>query len=218
MTMKFMEERKKIIETISKMQAAGLIINTSGNVSIKIDKNILITPSGKSYDELNVEDLLLLDKDKKVIEGELIPSSETNLHYSIYNNNEKIKSIVHTHSIYATAVSTVIQELPPIHYQIADLGGTVPVAPYETFGSDELASIVTKYLGCKNAVLMKNHGAVTVAKTIEKALSRAILLEWLCSLYLIANQSGNPSILTNDDLNDVKKKMNHYQKMREMNQ
>ncbi|MFL2481976.1 MAG: class II aldolase/adducin family protein [Woeseiaceae bacterium] len=216
--MKFMEERKKIIKTISKMQEAGLIKNTSGNVSIKIDQNILITPSGKSYDELKAEDLLLLDKDKNVIEGELIPSSETNLHYSLYNYNDKIKSIVHTHSIYATAASTVIEELPPIHYQIADLGGTVPVVPYETFGTDELASTVTEHLGCKNAVLMKNHGAVTVAKTIEKALSRAILLEWLCSLYLISNQSGNPSILTNNDLNDVKKQMSHYQKMREMNQ
>ena len=69
--MKFMEERKKIIKTISKMQEAGLIKNTSGNVSIKIDQNILITPSGKSYDELKAEDLLLLDKDKNVIEGEL---------------------------------------------------------------------------------------------------------------------------------------------------
>ena len=216
--MKFMEERKKIIKTISKMQEAGLIKNTSGNVSIKIDQNILITPSGKSYDELKVEDLLLLDKDKKVIEGRLIPSSETNLHYSLYNNNGKIKSIVHTHSIYATAASTVIKELPPIHYQIVDLGGTVSVAPYETFGTDELARIVTEYLGSNNAVLMKNHGAVTVAKTIEKALSRAILLEWLCSLYLISNQCGNPSILTNNDLNDVKKRMSHYQKMREMKQ
>ena len=65
---------------------------------------------------------------------------------------------------------------------------------------------------------MKNHGAVTVAKTIEKALSRAILLEWLCSLYLISNQCGNPSILTNNDLNDVNKRMSHYQKMREMKQ
>ena len=83
--MKFMEERKKIIKTISKMQEAGLIKNTSGNVSIKIDQNILITPSGKSYDELKEEDLLLLDKGKNVIEGELIPSSETNLHYSLYN-------------------------------------------------------------------------------------------------------------------------------------
>ncbi|MEC8956411.1 MAG: class II aldolase/adducin family protein [Pseudomonadota bacterium] len=213
--MKFKLEREMIINAVIRLQKAGLIINTSGNASIKVGEYVIITPSAAAYKNLKPTDILVMNQDKEVVEGNLLPSSEVDLHYSIYENDESIKAIIHTHSLYATAVSSIANELPAIHYQIVDLGGAIPVAPYKTFGSPALASTVVENIYGKNAVLMQNHGAVTVAKNLEKALSRSILLEWLCSLYLISKQSGKPSLIKQSELAAVRDQMEKYQKMRE---
>ena len=212
--MKLKTEREKIVFEIKRMQEMGLIINTSGNISIKKDDLIAISPSGVSYNNLKSEDIVVLDKDKKIIEGELLPSSETNLHVSIYDKYSDVSAIVHTHSLYATSVSTILQELPAIHYQIADLGGPIKVAPYETFGTEALAVAVEKNLNGRKAVLMKNHGAVTVGSDINKSASRAILLEWLCSLYLLSKNSGNPTIIDDNEIKNVKHQMSKFEKLR----
>ena len=212
--MKLKTEREKIVFEIKRMQEIGLIINTSGNISIKKDDLIAISPSGVSYNNLKSEDIVVLDKDKKIIEGELLPSSETNLHVSIYDKYSDVSAIVHTHSLYATSVSTILKELPAIHYQIADLGGPIKVAPYETFGTEALAAAVEKNLQGRKAVLMKNHGAVTVGSDINKSASRAILLEWLCSLYLLSKNSGNPTIIDDNEIKNVKHQMSKFEKLR----
>ena len=212
--MKLKTEREKIVFEIKRMQEMGLIINTSGNISIKKDDLIAISPSGVSYDNLKSKDIVVLDKNKKIVEGQLLPSSETNLHVSIYDKYNEVSAIVHTHSLYATSVSTLLQELPAIHYQIADLGGPIKVAPYETFGTEALAVAVEKNLKGRKAVLMKNHGAVTVGSDINKSASRAILLEWLCSLYLLSKNSGNPTIIDDNEIKNVKHQMSKFEKLR----
>ena len=212
--MKLKIEREKIVFEIKRMQEMGLVINTSGNISIKKDDLIAISPSGISYDNLKSEDIVVLDKDKKIVEGKLLPSSETNLHVSIYDNYSDVSAIVHTHSLYATSVSTLLEELPSIHYQIADLGGPIKVAPYETFGTEALAIEVEKNLKGRKAVLMKNHGAVTVGSDLEKSASRAILLEWLCSLYLLSKNSGNPAIIDDEEIENVKCQMSNFKNLR----
>ena len=212
--MKLKIEREKIVFEIKRMQEMGLVINTSGNISIKKDDLIAISPSGVSYDNLKSKDIVVLDKNKKIVEGQLLPSSETNLHVSIYDKYNEVSAIVHTHSLYATSVSTLLQELPAIHYQIADLGGPIKVAPYETFGTEALAIAVEKNLKGRKAVLMKNHGAVTVGGDINKSASRAILLEWLCSLYLLSKNSGNPTIIDDNEIKNVKHQMSKFEKLR----
>ncbi len=107
-------------------------------------------------------------------------------------------------------MSTLVEELPAIHYQIADLGGPVPVAPYQTFGTPELAASVTAAIHGRSAALMQNHGAVTVAATVEQALARSVTLEWLARLYLIAAQSGSPSLLDTEELARVKQQQNNF--------
>ena len=212
--MKLKIEREKIVFEIKRMQEMGLVINTSGNISIKKDDLIAISPSGVSYDNLKSKDIVVLDKNKKIVEGQLLPSSETNLHVSIYDKYNEVSAIVHTHSLYATSVSTLLQELPAIHYQIADLGGPIKVAPYETFGTEALAIAVEKNLKGRKAVLMKNHGAVTVGSDINKSASRAILLEWLCSLYLLSKNSGNPTIIDDNEIKNVMHQMSKIKKLR----
>ena len=102
--------------------------------------------------------------------------------------------------MYATALTTVRDRLPAIHYQIVDLGDVEPVLPYATFGSDELAKLVADGLDGRAAVLMKNHGATTIGPDLPRALSRAILLEWIAQLYCQAALLGEPVLLDDAEL------------------
>ena len=197
------KERLQVAKTALSLLQTGLVVNTSGNVSIRIDDTVVITPSGLSYESLEARDIVVVDMEGKPVSGDLLPSSETPLHLSVYDSDPTIGAIVHTHSVYATAVSTLVKELPAIHYQISDLGGPVPVAPYQTFGSPELAESVTKTIRGRTAALMQNHGSLTVGENVDQALARTITLEWLCRVYLIASQSGTPSMIDDEELDRV---------------
>ncbi len=197
------KERLQVAKTALSLLQTGLVVNTSGNVSVRIDDIVVITPSGLSYENLEARDILVVDMEGNPVSGDLLPSSETPLHLSVYDSDPTIGAIVHTHSVYATAVSTLVKELPAIHYQVADLGGPVPVAPYQTFGSPELAETVTNTIRGRSAALMQNHGSLTVGENVDQALARTITLEWLCRVYLIASRSGTPSMIDEEELDRV---------------
>ena len=209
------KERLQVAKTALSLLQTGLVVNTSGNVSVRIDDIVVITPSGLSYEDLEARDIMVLDLDGKPVSGDLLPSSETPLHLSVYASNPNIRAIVHTHSVYATAVSTLVKELPAIHYQIADLGGPVPVAPYQTFGSPELAAAVTDAIRGRNAALMQNHGSLTVGNTVDQALARSVTLEWLAQVYLVALQSGTPSIIDEEEIERVHQQQTRLGKERQ---
>lgn len=209
------ELRAQVAATALSLLTTGLVVNTSGNVSIRVGDEVIITPSGKDYDSLTVQDICIITIDGDWLDGELLPSSETPLHLAVYRSNAAIEAIVHTHSVHATAVSTLVDVLPAIHYQMADLGGEIPVAPYATFGSKELAKSVVSVLPSRNAVLMKNHGSLTVAKTLKKALARNITLEWCCEVWLKASMAGNPSTLTTDQLKQAEQQMREIAEQRD---
>jgi len=198
------KERRQVAKTALSLLETGLVVNTSGNVSVRIDDIVVITPSGLSYENLEARDIMVLDLDGNPVSGDLLPSSETPLHLSIYASDSSVRAIVHTHSVYATAVSTLINELPAIHYQIADLGGPVPVTPYQTFGSAALAETVTNAIRGRTAVLMQNHGSVTIGDNVDQALARSVTLEWLSRVYLLAIQSGQPSMIDSDEIDRVR--------------
>jgi L-fuculose-phosphate aldolase len=103
----------------------------------------------------------------------------------------------------ATALSCVVDEVPPIHYQMLALGGAVPVARYATFGTDELADAVVDALAGHTAVLMRNHGALSYGPDLDTAVELALLLEWACTLYWRARMIGDPRVLTDAELADV---------------
>lgn len=201
------QERKNVAETALTLLASGLVVNTSGNVSVRIGQQVAITPSGKAYESLDARDVVIVDLEGETIDGDLLPSSETPLHLSLYKADASIAAIVHTHSVYATAVSTLVSTLPPIHYQIITLGGPVPVAPYATFGTAELAANVTSTMAGRSAALMQNHGAITTGSSLEQALTRTYTLEWICEVYLTAAQSGDPSLLDDAELQRVAEQM-----------
>ena len=204
------QERQQVAETARRLLDTGLVVNTSGNVSIRLDERVAITPTGCAYGTLTAADVVVVDLERNVIDGDLLPSSETPLHLSVYAAKPDARAIVHTHSVHATAVSTLVRELPAIHYQIVTLGGPVPVAPYRTFGTPELADVVTQAMQDRSAVLMQNHGATTIGATVDQALARTITLEWLARVYLIANQSGEPSLIDSEELDRVGDQMARF--------
>ena len=123
-----------------------------------------------------------------------LPTSELDLHLGVYRRYDA-GAVVHTHAPMATALSCVLDELPCVHYQLLLLGGPVPVAPYATFGTPELASSVLDALEGGNAALMANHGAIVHSNDLDAALELSLLLEWACTVYWRAAAIGEPRVL-----------------------
>lgn len=173
------------------LAAEGLLIGTAGNISVRTGDHVAVTATGVVLADATPEDITLVDLDGAVVAGELEPTSELELHLGIYRRYDA-GAVVHTHSPMATAVSTVLDELPCIHYQQLLLGGATRVAPFAAFGTPELARSVLAALDGKFAALLANHGAVTHGRTLGKAVDNALLLEWACGVYQHAAAIGTP--------------------------
>jgi L-fuculose-phosphate aldolase len=188
------EERAAVAGACRRLGAEGLLIGTAGNVSVRMDDRVAITATGAVLAELTADQVTVVDLDGKIVAGTLQPTSELDLHLGVYHRYGT-GAVVHTHAPMATALSLVLDELPCIHYQLLSLGGTVRVAPYATFGTPELAESVLTALEGRSGALMANHGAVTHAPTLDKAVENALLLEWACGVYQHAAAVGTPRVL-----------------------
>lgn len=205
-------ERQKIVDHGRKMVASGLVKSTGGNLSLaNKDKSLLaITPTRTSYETMQPEDVIIYDYQGNQVEGLLKPSSEIQFHLDLINLRADIFAIVHTHSPHATTLACLGWELPAIHYLIGHAGYHVPVAPYATFGTKELSESICRAIGNGNAVLMANHGLVTVGETLEKAYLRAELVEFVAQLYLQSRAVGNPNLISKENMDIVLKKYSTY--------
>ena len=180
----------------------GLITGTAGNVSARTEQGMLITPSAMAPSAVEPNDVCELDLATGLVSAGT-PSSEWLLHLGVYRASDA-RAVVHTHSLAATAVSLIADELPAVHYYINRLGGPVPVVPYATYGSAELADAVGSALRGRHAVIMANHGAVTTGPDLAAAVDRARLLEWIAELYLKAAAVATPRALSTADLEAVR--------------
>jgi L-fuculose-phosphate aldolase len=194
----FERERTEVAEACHRLAREGLVIGTAGNVSARAGENeVAITPTGAVLAELIPEQVTVIDVKGNVVAGDLEPTSELGLHLGVYERHGA-GAVVHTHAPMATALSCVLDELPCVHYQMLLLGGTVPVARYETFGTPELAAAVLDALEGRTAALMANHGAITHGPDVRAAVERALLLEWACTVYWRAAAIGSPRTLDDD--------------------
>ncbi|WP_030264652.1 class II aldolase/adducin family protein [Streptomyces violens] len=192
--------------------ADGLVVGTSGNVSVRAGGLVLVTPSGVPYDRLGPADLVAVDPaDGRQVAGALKPTSELPMHLAVYRHTSAA-AIVHTHAVHATAVSTLVPELPPVHYMTAALGGTVRVASYATYGSQELADNMLHALRDRTGVLLQNHGTLTYGDTLDQAYDRTAQLEWMCRLWLTAASvpGHTPSLLSEDQLAEAGERLRGY--------
>ncbi len=192
--MKLRAVREEVARQARRLAAEGMVIGTAGNVSARSGDLVAITPTGIRMADVRAEQVTVVDPDGAVVDGALAPTSELDLHLGVYRRY-RAGAVVHTHATMATAVSLVLDELPCVHYQLMDLGGSVRVAPYRTFGTAELAEAVLDAMDGRSAALMANHGAITHGADLATATERALLLEWGCTLYGRAATLGTPRTL-----------------------
>jgi L-fuculose-phosphate aldolase len=185
--------RAAVASAARRLAAEGLLIGTAGNVSAVVPSSDLVAvkATGVVLADCRPDDVTLVDRNGSVIEGDLAPTSELDLHLAVLASSGA-GAVVHTHAPYATAVGCVRDDLPVLHYQQILLGGAVRVAPYATFGSPELAASVDEALRDRSAALMANHGAVSHGATLDKAVENALLLVWCCRLFVTASSIGTP--------------------------
>src|SRR4051812_32302739 len=172
------DERAQLVEYSRRMQADGLAVGTSGNLSVRRGDHVAITPSGTAYEELTPESICVITLDGEQVDGALEPSSEVPMHTLVYQRTDAA-AVVHTHPLYASTLSVLIDEVPPVHYVIALLGGPVRVAPYATYGSRELAENSVGAMEGRFGALLRNHGATTYGESLRKAYTRSVYLEWV---------------------------------------
>jgi len=202
--MRLAPERQLIADHGRRMTGDRLVVGTSGNLSIRSGDLLAVTPAGHAYDTLTPELVCVRHLDGSTVEGDLAPTSELPFHQLIYAHTDAA-AVVHTHSTAATVVSTVVEELPTIHYILAVMGGPIRVAPYATFGSQELADNVVAAIEGRSGVLLANHGAITYGPTIEVAYDRALYLEWVAEVWLRAHSlpGFSPRILGDAEMTEV---------------
>lgn len=200
-----------LVATARRTATEGLVVGTSGNVSVRAGDLVLVTPSGVAYDRLTPEDTVAVDLDGNQVLGDLAPTSELPLHLEVYRNTDA-GAVVHTHAVHATAVSTLVAELPSIHYMIAALGGPVRVAPYALYGTDELAENMLRALRDRTGCLLQNHGTLTYGDSLQQAYDRTAQLESMCRLWLTAASipGHSPTLLSASQLREAGEKLQGY--------
>jgi L-fuculose-phosphate aldolase len=208
--MRLERERQQVVDACQFLSRSGLVVGTAGNVSIRVDDLVVISPSGVDYEAMSPADVGIHDLEGRVVDAALDPSSELALHLAVYGASEHT-AVVHTHAPASTALSTVVDVVPASHYYSALFGGTVRVAPYAGFGTRQLADNVTAALRDRTAALMGNHGAVLVGQALPKVLDRVAYLEYVCDVQLRAMASGaTVRVLDDDELADVANRLASY--------
>jgi L-fuculose-phosphate aldolase len=199
---KWENEKRIVLKVAQRMVEKGLVVGTSGNISLRLppekDRQLLaITPNRRYYDCLSTHDIQVVDFDGEPVEGDLIPSSETMLHIGIYRARENVNAVIHTHSVFASAISVAGLDIPPIlDDQVSFLGGEIRLADYALAGSEELVENVLAALGERNAVILAHHGAVGTGRNLREAYISCELLEKTAKIYLLALALGSASTLS----------------------
>ncbi len=205
-----MSARESLLNNFKKLADLGLNKGTSGNASLRTKQGFLVTPSGTPIQQLTAESMVEVDMTGQAISvGK--PSSEWRFHRDIYLARPEVGAVVHTHSMFATSLSCLRNDIPPFHYMIAVAGGTdIRCAEYALFGTQALSDVAITALQGRKACLLANHGMIALGKTIEQAVDIALEVETLCEQYWRALQIGQPHILSDEEMAEVFEQFKGY--------
>lgn len=205
-------QREAIVHYGRKMITSQLTTGAGGNLSIfdRASGRVAISPSGIEYYDLQPEDVVITDLDGQVIEGQYTPSSELGFHLALYRQRADVNAVLHTHSVYATTIACLGWEIPAVHYLVGFSGHKVPLAPYATFGTPELADNVATSIGDYNALLLANHGLIAVGADLSRAFNTAEEIELVARIYYQAESVGTPVILPEEEMDRVLDKFATY--------
>ena len=202
--------RQQLIETAVAMNASGLNQGTSGNLSIRYEEGMLITPSGMDYAALTPDDIVWMDFEGNC-RGTRKPSSEWRFHAAIYRHHAEANAVLHAHPVNCTALACLGKGIPAFHYMVAVAGGNdIRCADYATFGTHELSEHVLKALEDRKACLMAHHGMTCFEKDLPAALALAIEVETLAAVYGRILAIGEADVLTDNEMDTVLEKFSSY--------
>nr|WP_243239246.1 class II aldolase/adducin family protein [Sulfobacillus harzensis] len=204
-----------MLTVVDRIGEKAATFGTSGNASARDPMNpdrFWITPSGLPWPDIQANHLVAMTiPGGQAAKGHLRPSSEWRLHLALYQHHPFVGGIVHLHSPYATILSTLHEPIRAVHYQMARVGDQVPVVPYFTFGSQELADAVSKAIHeQQRGLLLANHGLVAVGETIAEAWRAAEEMEWTAMIQYQASLLGKPHVLTSGQLDAVRRAFSDY--------
>jgi L-fuculose-phosphate aldolase len=204
------EKRQAIVDACRRMNELDINQGTSGNISLRHQDGLLITPTSVPYDQMRSEQIVFMGLDGSFAAGQK-PSSEWRFHLDILRSRSEVNAVVHAHPPYATILSIMGLEIPPIHYMIAAAGGdTIRCAPYATYGTAELSDHAVKALEDRFACLLGHHGMIAVAPSLARALWLAVEVEALARQYHGCLQIGTPPLLSQAEIERVRQKMAEY--------
>jgi L-fuculose-phosphate aldolase len=195
--MAWLKEKKQVLAAARQILKKGLVTGTAGNISLRLATEgkrslLAITPSARHYLSITPDDIQILDFDGGKVEGGLPPSVETPLHIGIYRARKDINAVIHTHSVFASAMAVAGLSIPAIiDEQVAYLGGKIKLARYAPSGSPELVKNAVAALGKRYAVLLANHGGVGVGANLPAAFHACELMENTALIYLLALSTGS---------------------------
>ena len=202
--MKWQSERTIVVQAAQQLLRLGLVAATSGNVSMRLEGDekegiIAVTPAGTDYGTMTPEDIVVVDYDVDVIEGNTVPSSESLTHVAVYKARSDISAVIHTHSIYASVLAVAGVPLPPILDElVAYLGGPVEVAEYGFPSTEDLGEKAIQAMGERNAVFIRNHGVLAAGRDMPDALRACELVERASQIYIQARALGSVRTLPSE--------------------
>ena len=197
------ELRGEICRLHAALPSNGLVTWTAGNISGRDLQTglVVIKPSGILYEDLTPENMVVVDLDGNVVEGDHKPSSDTIAHVYVYRHRSDVNGVVHTHSTFATAWAAVGKPIPPVLTAICDeFGGPIPVGAYAKIGGDDIGQEIIRSIGSSPAILLKNHGVFTIGKTPEEAVKAAVMVEDVARTVFYALQLGQPDEIPADEV------------------
>jgi L-ribulose-5-phosphate 4-epimerase len=207
------KEKTELLSYALKLEQYSLITLSGGNVSCRIPGtgHFIVSPSGLAYEGLVPDDFVVVDIEGNKVEGKLKTSVDTVALMYIFNNMPEVNAVIHTHQVYATAVGTITDELPAVTTTLCNaVLGAVTVAPFSSAASLQMGIESVENLNGKRAVILKNHGVITVGGTIKEALYAAVYLEDTAKVYLAAKAVANPVILNDFQVDEAVEVFNHY--------
>ena len=190
------------LQASKEMISTGLVEGTSGNVSARLpDGNVVMTPSSIAYETMETEDLVICDPEGKVLVGERAPTSEKALHLTCLRDHPNVGAVMHSHALFSTMFAITHRPIPCVIEEFdVYVGGEVGVTDYRLTGSDELGEEAARHLGERGAVLIANHGLLSVGKHPMDALKVARLVERTAQIVWGAHALGEIVPLPDDTL------------------
>jgi len=206
--------RAALVRHAKRLQPLGLATGTSGNLSVRVDGGMLITPSGIAYDTLRPEDLVpvrFTGPGTAAWDHPLDPSSEWAMHQAVYQARPEAGAVVHGHPTYATVLAIQGLEIPALHYMVAAAGGApIRCAPYATYGTPALSAAAVAALDGRKACLLAHHGLLAFERDLDRAMWLAGEVETLAQQTVMCLALGGPRVLPAAEIATVVDKFSRY--------